>query len=86
MSSPEPGKARGSRGPGDPTPRTRVDLDMSFDEADAFTVLLAEAVEAWEKHGEQTHSARLNAMHFRTLRNKIKQIRGQLPDGYDKEM
>jgi hypothetical protein len=87
MTAPDPGttkrRARGGAANLDDDDDT-VTLRMSPDEADAFTVVLLEAVEAWEKHGEQTHSARLNAMHFRALRNKVRHVREQLPDSYPK--
>lgn len=79
MTSTEP---RQSRTPRNAAAVETVSLNMAYDEADAFTVVLAEACEVWQKHGEQTYSARLNAMHIRTLRNKVVQIREQLPEGY----
>lgn len=82
MTSTEPRQTRTPRSSAGTAAVDTVAVHMSFDEADAFTVVLAEACEVWQKHGEQTHSARLNAMHIRTLRNKVTQIREQLPESY----
>lgn len=76
----EPRQARVPRAAS--SPADVVTLTMSNDEADAKSVLIVEALAAWKAQSEQTHSAQLNAMHFRALTNMVAQIREQLPESY----
>ncbi len=75
----QPRTPRQPRGTGNSAVDT-VTLTMSFDEADAFTVYLAEAFDVYKTHCEQNHVDRLRALQIRALRNKIVQIRSSLPE------
>lgn len=81
MSTPEPRQSRASRAASNGAADT-VTLTMGFDEADAFTVYVAEAYAAWRDQLEQNHSANLKDLQLRALRNKVSRIRDQLPDEY----